>query len=338
MSAPTPAASAAPAGSVPRRDRSPWAGFAIRRSGGVLMSAALLVLSTFLIVPLIPGDPAAAIAGTNASPDAVESIRARLGLDDPLYLQFVDYVSGLLTGDLGESFRSGIPVSTLIATRLPYTITLALGAVAVVIVVSIPLGMAVGIATRGGRRRGLDLTFGAVSGFLSSFPAYVAGTLLVVVFASVLRVLPAGGAESPSSFILPIVALSIGPVFAVSRVVRQETLRVLSQDYMRTARSRRLNPARLYLRHALPNLMASTLTLTGLILAALLGGAVIIESVFTFPGLGRGIVDAIIFKDYPAIRGIILVVGLLAIGINLIIDIALGFIDSRTLGGSHHVH
>ncbi|MFS0734131.1 ABC transporter permease [Microbacterium sp. 1P10UB] len=320
-----------------RLSRSSWGSFAIRRLGGLLLSFSLLVVLTFLIVPLIPGDPAVAILGPNASPGAVAALRERLNLDQPLPLQFLDYVKGLFTFDLGSSFRYNTPVTATIASKLPYTATTAFGAIIVVILVAIPLGMTIGVLTRGGRRPWLAVGFGAVAGFFASFPAYVAGTLLVVVFAIWLKVLPAGGAASQTAYILPIAALALGPTFAVARVVVQETYSVLHQDYIRTARGRRLSAARLYAGHALPNLMTSTLTLTGLILASLLGGAIVIETVFSLPGLGLEVVQAIIFRDFPVIQGIVLTVGAMAILINLLIDIVLGLIDPRTLGGSSHV-
>ncbi len=315
--------------------RSDWAAFALRRLGGLVLSVGLLVLGVFLIVPLIPGDPAVAMLGTNATPEAIAALRARLGLDQPLWAQFVDFVGGLLRGELGSSFRYGVPVTDIIATKFPYTALLALGSIVIVIVVAIPLGMTVGVLTRGGRRGVLSTAFGAIAGFLASFPAYVAGTLLVIIFAIWLRVLPAGGVTTPGFWVLPIAALALGPTFAVARVVRQETYTVLQQDFMRTARGRRLRAIRLYLVHALPNLMTSTLTLTGLILAGLIGGTIIIETVFSYPGLGLEVVQSIIYKDYPTIQGIILVIGLLAILINLLIDVVLGLIDPRTLGGGH---
>lgn len=315
--------------------RSDWAAFALRRLGGLALSLALLVIGVFLIVPLIPGDPAVAMLGTKATPEAIANLRERLGLDQPLWAQFFDFVGGIFRGDLGSSFRYGVPVTEIIATKLPYTTLLALGSIAVVIIVAIPLGMTVGVLTRGGRRGTISTIFGTVAGFLASFPAYVAGTLLVIVFAIWLRMLPAGGVDSAGFWVLPIAALALGPTFAVARVVRQETYTVLQQDFIRTARGRRLRPLRLYLVHALPNLMASTLTLTGLILAGLIGGTIIIETVFSYPGLGLEVVQSIIYKDYPTIQGIILVIGALAILINLLIDIVLGLIDPRTLGGGH---
>ncbi len=313
-----------------------WVNFAIRRTGGLLLSLFLLVVLTFMIVPLIPGDPARAIAGTDASPETLARLREQMGLDDPLPLRFLDYLTGLLQFDLGTSFRFNDAVAGIVATKLPYTAQLALMAIAVVLVVAIPAGMGVGVLTRGGRRRWLDLVFSNVAGFLASLPGYVTATLLIVAFAIMVPIFPAGGADSLAALVLPTLALGIGPACAVARVVRQETATVLEQDYMRTARGRRIPPLRLYLRHALPNLLTSTLTLTGLILASLLGGAIIIETVFNYPGLGNEIIQAIIYRDYPLIQGIILVIGLIATLLNILVDVILGIIDPRTVGAKSH--
>lgn len=315
---------------------SPWLSFAIRRAGGVLLSLTLLVVVSFVLVPLIPGDPARAIAGGDASQATIEAIRSDLGLNDPILIQFGTYVSNLAQFDLGESFRFGIPVSDIIASKLPYTAQLALLAITVVLLVAVPLGMAVGVLTRGGRRPWLDTLFSNTAGFLASIPGYVTATLLIVVFAIGMQWLPAGGADSTSALVLPTIALALGPSCAVARVVRQETATVLQQDFIRTARGWRLPPVRLYLRHALPNLVTSTLTLTGLILASLLGGAIIIETVFNYPGLGNEIIQAIIYRDFPLIQGIILVIGLIATFLNLLVDVVLGIVDARTLGAKTH--
>ena len=312
-----------------------WPGYLLRRLGGLLLSLAVLVLAAFLIVPLLPGDPATAMLGANATPDSIAALRERLDLDAPLGERFLAFVGGLFTGDLGTSFRYGTPVMASIASKLPYTVNLALSATALVLLVAVPLGMLVGVLTRGGRRPALAVTFGTIAGFLASVPGYVLGTISIVIFAIWLRVLPAAGADTPTSSVLPVLALAIGPMFAVARVVRQETLTVIQQDYMRTAQGHRLGAARLYLVHALPNLLTSTLTLAGLILAGIVGATVIIENVFNYPGLGSEIVQAIIYKDYPMVQGIILVIGALAILVNLVIDIILGLIDPRTLGGRH---
>lgn len=315
---------------------SDWAAFAVRRLGGLVLSLALLVLVAFLIVPLIPGDPARAMLGTNATPEALAALRDRMGLDDPLPLQFVHFIGGIFTGDLGTSFRYGVPVTELIATKLPYTALLAFGSIVVVLIIAVPLGMAVGVWTRGGKRSGLGSSFGTVAGFFASFPPYVAGTLMVVVFSIWLGWFPAGGTDAAGFWVLPLAALALGPTFAVARVVRQETYTVLQQDFMRTAKGHRLRSFRLYVKHTLPNIMASTLTLTGIILAGLIGSTIIIENVFSYPGLGFEVVQSIIFRDFPAIQGIILVIGTLSVLVNLLIDVVLGLIDPRTLGGKQH--
>lgn len=329
----------APTRRLPRTSRfasNPWVDFAIRRALGVVVSVVILVVLTFMIVPLIPGDPAQAIAGTDASPETVSAIRSQLGLDDSLWSQFAAYVGGLAGFDLGTSFRFGLPVADIIAAKLPFTAQLALMAIIFILAVAVPVGLTVGILTRGGRRRWLDVVFANLAGFFASLPGYVTATLLILLFAILWPALPAGGADTYPALILPTLALALGPTAAVARVVRRETSVVLEQDYMRTARGKRLPAVRLYLRHALPNLMTSTLTLTGLILASLLGGAIIIETVFDYPGIGEEIIQAIIFRDYPVIQGIILTVGMIATLMTLLVDIVLGIIDPRTLGSSSH--
>lgn len=318
-----------------RTGRSPWLDYARRRAGGLLLSLGLLVVVTFFIVPLIPGDPAIAIAGPDATTEQIEAIRERLGLNEPLAVQFLNYLRGLATGNLGDSFAYGQPVSQIILTKMPFTLELAGFGIALVLLVSIPLGMLVGIATQGNRNRWLDIAFGIVTGIVQSIPQYVAATLLVVIFAITLGILPAAGADSLKSLILPITAVALGPTCSIARVVRRETATVLEQDYMRTARGARLPALRLYARHALPNLLTTALTLSGLVLAGMLGGAIIVETVFNWPGLGREVITAILYKDYPVIQGVILVLGTIAIVINLLIDVVLGIIDPRTLGASH---
>ncbi|WP_235934487.1 ABC transporter permease [Paramicrobacterium chengjingii] len=318
-----------------RRRMSLWGGYALRRFGGLLLSLSLLIVVTFFIVPLIPGDPAVAVAGADATREQRDAIREQLGLNDPLSLQFVHYITGIFTGQLGDSFAYGEPVMNIILTKMPFTLELALFGILITLAISVPLGMIVGVATQGGRRRWLDVVFGMLTGLFQSIPQFVTATFLVVIFAITLRLLPAAGATSLSSLILPLVALSLGPICSIARVVRRETATVLEQDYIRTAKGNRLGSLRLYARHALPNLLTTTLTLSGLILAGMLGGAIIIETVFSWPGLGREVVTAIAYKDYPVIQGVILVLGLIAILINLLIDVILGVIDPRTLGGTH---
>lgn len=337
--APPGAGSAAGPGTT-RRGRSLWVDFAIRRALGLVGTLVALVVLSFLIVQLIPGDPAVALAGADASVDEIEALRTELGLDQPVLQQFGAYVAQLAQGDLGTSFQYRQPVATIIENRLPFTATIALVGIAVVLVVAVPLGMLIGVQTRGGRRRWLDTLFGTVTGFLDSVPGYVMATILVVLFAlgvGLLPILPpAYNARAGAvAYVLPIAALAIGPICTISRVVRRETQVVLEEDYVRTARGWRLGALPLHLRYVLPNLLTTTLTLSGLILSGMLGGALIIESVFALPGLGTGIIKAILDRDFPVIQGMVLVLGMIAALVNLLVDVALGLIDARTLGGRH---
>ncbi|SDK02045.1 ABC transporter permease [Streptomyces indicus] len=313
------------------RSRSPWLAFALRRAVGLAGVLITLVVGTFLMVKLMPGDPAQARLGANATPEQLAQTRQEMGLDQPVLTQFTDYVGGLLRGDLGESFQTGQPVGKMIGDGMPFTAQLALMAMVLVLVLSVPLGMAVAVACRGGRRRSLDTAFTSATAFAQAIPEYVLGTLLVALFAVKLAWLPPSGAATLSAMVLPVLAVSIGPVCTLARIVRRETSAVLTMDYLRTARGRRLRGLRLYARHALPNLLTSTLTVGGLILVGLLGGTVIVESVFAWPGVGLASFKAIIARDYPVIQGMVLVIGLLAALLNLLVDVVLGLLDPRTL-------
>lgn len=335
---PQPASRDAPAPRVRSRSGpSPWLAFALKRLLGLLGTIAVLVLVTFFMVRLIPGDPAVSVAGPDASLQQIEAVRAQLGLDEALPAQFGHYVAGLVRGDLGDSFSQSQPVTELLSARLPYTVGIAVPAMVLVLLVAVPVGMAVGVLTRGGRHRWLDRVFGFGSGLVSAVPQYVMATFLVLVFAVTLAVLPpAYSRNSPAeSYVLPILGLAVGPICVVARVVRRETGVVLENDYFRTARGWRLPAWRLYGRYLLPSLLTSTLTMSGLILTSMLGSAIVVETVFGWPGLGLGIVQAILTKDYPVIQGIILVLGIVAALITLLVDVVLGLIDPRTLGGRH---
>ncbi|MGW5924085.1 ABC transporter permease [Nocardia fluminea] len=316
-----------------RRALGPWARFALRRLAGLVTLTIVLVTGTFLMVQLIPGDPARVLAGPDASGEEIERLRRTLGLDKPMVSQFADYVGGLAHGDLGRSFHTRESVTDIIATRMPFTAQLALAAMVVVLLVAVPLGMAVAVR----RSRRVDGVFTFSTGLLGSVPEYVIATLLVLIFAITLRVLPATGAATPASLILPIVAIALPSVCFMARVVRREAGTVLEQDYIRAARGRRLPPWSLYLRHVLPNLLTATLTLSGLMLASLLGGTVAVEAVFSWPGIGLRVVDAVLARDYPVIQGCVLVLGLLAALLNLLVDVTLAVLDPRaTLDGGDH--
>jgi peptide/nickel transport system permease protein len=342
MSLPTPTTGAGPAAgtSVRARATNPWLSFLAKRFIGLVATFALLVVLSFLIVQLIPGDPAVALAGSDATLAEINALRTQLGLDQPLLNQFTGYIARIFSGDLGTSFQYGQPVALIIGNRIPFTATIALIGIAITLIVAVPLGMAIGVATRGGRRSWLDTAFGAVTGVLDAVPGYLMATFLVVVFAlgiGIVPLLPPAYSERMGSlsYILPVSALIIGPICTISRVVRRETAVVLEQDYVRTARGWRVSAAVLHLKFALPNLLTTTLTLSGLILGGMLGGALIIETVFALPGLGSGIIKAILDRDFPVIQGMVLVIGMIAALVNLIVDVLLALVDPRNLGGTH---
>ena len=313
------------------RLRSPWTGFLLAKVLEIVFAVAVLIFVTFAIVLFVPGDPARAAAGVDASQDQVEMYREKMGLNEPIFTQLWTYVSGVLSGDLGQSYRSSYDVVDIIAIRLPFTASLTLVSIVVVLIVAVSAGLLIAGLTRGGRNRWLDISFSWGTAIFQSAPTYVIGTILIAIFSITLGLLPAAGAETGMHYVLPVVAMSIGSICAVARVVRREAASALEQDYMRSARGRRISAVKQYLAHALPNLLASTLTLSGLILASMLGGTLIIESVFAWPGLGSAIVNAILDRDYPLIRGIILTVGTLAVLIHATIDIILAAVDPRTL-------
>ncbi|NUP01291.1 MAG: ABC transporter permease [Nonomuraea sp.] len=311
----------------------PLAAYLARRVLRFLLSLALLVTATFGMVHLIPGDPVRAALGVTASTELVAARAHDLGLDLPLWQQYARHVANLFRGDLGTSMVSGLPVSRTIADRLPYTAMLALVAFAVVMLTAVPAGMAAAAWTRGGRRRAAELLFTAVSGLLAVVPEFLLAVALIVVFAITWELLPVAdvtGELGPSFYVLPALALAVGPAAALARIVRVEALAVLASDYMRTARAKRL-PARLiHLRHALPNLLTGALTLGGLLISGLVAGSVLVENVFAWPGLGSALVEAIKAKDYPVVQGVVLVYGGAVLLVNLAVDVALGRLDPRS--------
>ncbi|HEX4290208.1 MAG TPA: ABC transporter permease [Trebonia sp.] len=309
---------------------SAWLRFAMRRLGQLLVSALVLVTAAFLIIHLIPGDPVRAALGLDASQQLVNERRAQLGLDNPLWLQYVHYLQNLFTGQFGTSITSGLPVSQVIGQRLPATLELAGYSFIVAIVIAIPLGLVLGAATRNGRRRGTELTFTSVAILLAAIPGFLLSVGLVYVFGVTLHWLPVAGQSGFSSWILPVTSMAVGPAVILARILRIEMLTALRADYVRTARAKRLPGWRIYLLHVLPNALTATLTICGLLLAAMVAGTVLVENVFAWPGLGSTMVQSIISKDYPVVQGIVLVYGTGVLLINLIVDVALALLDPRS--------
>ena len=312
-----------------------WTGFLLRRTGRLLVSLAVVVTASFAMIHLIPGDPVRAALGPTADPALVEARRHSLGLDQPLLKQYGTFVGNLFQGRLGDSISSQMPVSQIISDRLPATLQIVVPALLLILLIAVPVGMTAAVLTTDGRRRRGELAFAATTGVLAAIPEFLLAVGLVAAFAVAWPVFPVASQSGLSSYVLPVLALALVPAASLSRIVRVESLRVLNQDYMRTARAKRL-PARIrYLRHALPNLLTSSLTLGGLMFTSLLAGTVLVESVFAWPGLGSTIVAAITQKDYPLVQGVVLVYGAFALLITFAVDVAVAVIDPQsTIRGS----
>ena len=309
---------------------SPWLRFTARRLGQLLISALVLVTASFGIIHLVPGDPVRAALGLNASQLLVNTRRAQLGLNDPLWLQYLHYLKDLFTGHFGTSIDSGLPVSQEIGQRLPATLELAGYSFLVAVVVAIPVGLALGVVTRNGRRRGTELAATTVSVVAGAIPAFVLSSWLIYLFGVTLHWLPVADRSGFTSYILPIAAMAVGPIAVLVRILRIEVLAALRADYVRTARAKRLPDWRVYLLHVLPNALTATLTIGGLLLSGMVAGTVLVENVFAWPGLGQTIVASIVAKDYPVVQGIVLVYGTGVLLVNLVVDVALALLDPRS--------
>ncbi|MCW2529769.1 MAG: binding-protein-dependent transport system inner rane component [Pseudonocardiales bacterium] len=308
----------------------PWLVFAVRRGRRLVVSLWLLVTASFLMIHLTPGDPVRATLGATAPQDLVDARRRALGLDEPLWTQYAHYLRNLLQGHLGTSLANDVPVSQTIGDRLPATLEIAVSAFLLTVLVSVPLGVGMAALTRGGRRRGAELAFTSMSVVVAAIPDFLVAVGLVFVFGVRLGWVPVAGRSGLDSYILPVVSLALLPTAILARIVRVEMLTALQADYIRTARAKRLGPLRVYLRHALPNAVTTSLTLGGLLLGALIAGTVLVENVMAWPGLGTTIVSSILSKDYPVVQGIVIVYGVGVLLINLAVDIGLAMLDPRS--------
>jgi peptide/nickel transport system permease protein len=287
----------------------------------------------FALVHLAPGDPAVVIAGDSATAEQVAAIRAKLRLDDPLLTQFFVWARAVLSGDLGQSIFSDLPVSQLISQRIWPTLSLTL--VTLLFAVSTAVSIGVMAATRPGSWLDHTVMLGAVLSF--SVPVFVVGYGLIYLFALKLQWLPVQGYRPLADgiglwlrhLILPALTLSLAYLALIARITRAAMLDVLAEDYMRTARAKGVPPAAQHWKHALRNAGVPILTVVGIGVALLIGGVVITETVFNIPGMGRLMVDAIAKRDYPLIQGVILVFSGVYVLINLAIDLAYGVIDPR---------
>jgi peptide/nickel transport system permease protein len=311
--------------------RHPWADFALRRAAGLVCVLIVLVILTFSLVRLLPGDPAVAIVGINGTPAAVHQIDAQLGLDKPWASQLVTFTNGILHGQLGTSFSTDEPVTSVLRERIGVSARIAGLALLAVMLISVPLGLAVAALTRDHRHRHLDALFTSVSSVGGAIPDFLLATLFALIFGVFLRVLPVASLNGWNSYILPVAAIAIRPTFVLMRIVRIEALNVLRQDYIRTAESKRLPKRIIYVRHVLPNSVTAALSIGGILFAGLISGAVVVENVFALPGLGTALVNSVINHDYPVTQGIVLALGVIVVAVNTLVDFALAVIDPRSL-------
>ena len=302
----------------------------------LLQAIPVIFFSTFLVfmvIHLIPGDAATVLAGPNATPEALAAIRKDMGLDQPLLVQYIVWVGHVLHGDLGKSTLSGQPISSLLAARAPATIELTVAAMLLSIVIAIPLGILSATHVRGR----LEWLISTVQSLWLAIPNFWAGILAIILFSLVLRWLPPGGrvadgkdiGGSVKSLILPATVLSLYLAAGLSRFVKFNLLEVFFDDFVRTARAKGLSDSAVTYRHALRNAMLPVVTILGVQFASLLGGAVIIESVFSWPGVGGLMLDGISNRDYGVVQGGLLLLVVLFIIINLLVDLTYALIDPR---------
>ena len=280
---------------------------------------------SFLLMRLIPGDPARVIAGIDGTAEDIARIREQLGLSHSILQQYISFLANLFVGDLGTSTQSGAPVLEVIAQRAPMTLLLA----ALTILVSVPLGCGLGILAAVNRGRVTDIVVSVLSVLGVSMPVYWIGLLLVIIFAVNLQILPAAGARSFWSFVLPVATLSLYSIGFIARQTRSAMLEVLRQDYVRTARAKGAGRGRVLMFHAFRNGLLPIITIIGIQLGNLLGGAILTEVVFAWPGLGRLLVDAIMARDFAVVQGTVFVIAIVLVIINLLTDLSYALVDPR---------
>jgi peptide/nickel transport system permease protein len=307
--------------------------YILRRLLATIPVMVVVAVFVFFLLRFAPGDPAAIIAGEDATAAQIASVRAKLGLDRPVLEQFVLWLGGMLQGDFGTSIFSNLPVTRLIAQRIEPTLSLMLSTLLVAVSIAIPLGVVAAWKARHLVDR-LVMTF-AVLGF--AMPVFLVGYVLIYLFAVKLGWLPVQGYVPiregllpwAESLILPSVALGITYMALIARITRASMLEVLAQDYIRTATSKGLATDRVLLLHALKNASVPIVTVIGIGIALLISGVVITETVFNIPGLGRLTVDAVLKRDYPIVQGLIIVFAAMKVLVNLVIDISYVFLDPR---------
>ena len=307
--------------------------FLARRLLFMIPVALLVSFVTFMIIHLIPGDPARVLLGESATPQTVAALRHQLGLDKPLLTQYILWLGQAIHGNLGQSIQLQQPVTQAILQRLPVTAELGIVSLVISVALAVPLGVLAAVR----RNTPVDWLINVLSLIGTAVPNFVLGLLLILFLAVVVRPFPPGGyvpfTQDPLNnlrdLILPAITLATGAVAGNMRQVRASMIEVLSQDYIRTARAKGLGRNRVYFVHALRNALLPLLTIVGLQAGAVLGGAVIIESIFLWPGVGMLAIQSILSKDYPVVQGVVLLSALSYMVVNLLVDVGYGALDPR---------
>jgi ABC-type dipeptide/oligopeptide/nickel transport system permease component len=309
----------------------PWV-HALRRLVVTLPVLWLVVTVVFLLIHLVPGDPVVQMLGEGATASDVSALRHAYGLDEPLRVQYGHYLEGVAHANLGQSLRLRDSVLHLVLQRYPYTLALALAALALGVLIAVPAGIWSAVH----RARWQDRSVGVVSLVGLSFPNFALGPLLILLFSIRLGWLPVSGSGSGWSFVthmvLPALTLGSGMAAILTRMVRTAMLEELNQDYIRTARAKGLSEARIVYRHALRNALIPVLTIVGLQFGSLLAGAIVTETIFSLPGIGRLTLSAISNRDYALVQGCILAIGLTYVAVNLLTDLAYTVANPRMRG------
>jgi len=279
----------------------------------------------FFLIRVLPGDPVHLLAGEQTSPEIIERLRSEFGLDKPIYIQYLLYLKSVFTLDFGTSYRTYTPVISEILSRFPNTVILALTAMAI----SVFMGIAFGIimALRAGTL--LDKALLVFTSIYVSMPVFWLGLILIYIFAVQLKLLPAGGIGSPAHVVLPSIALSHTPLSYIARITRTSMLEAMSQEHFRMAIARGLPIRIVILNHAVRNSLINIVTVIGYFVGVLLGGAVVTETVFAYPGIGRLLIESIAARDYTMVQGVVIFITFIFIFVNLIVDIAYRIIDPR---------
>ena len=299
--------------------------YLVRRFANLVPTLLVVSFLVFGMVRMIPGDPVTAIAGQDATPEIMDLVRESLGLNEPFLRQYGVFLAGLLRGDLGESIRTRQPVANEIANRLPATLELAGAAM----LISLVLGIGLGVVAALGRNGPFDFTARLISLIGVSSPTFWTGLLLILAFGYHLRVFPMAGRGTLMHLILPAFTVALTSIAFISRLTRASLLEVLSLDYVRTARAKGAPPRRVVLRHALRNALMSPITVAGLEFGRLLSGVIVIEIIFSWPGTGRLLINAIQFRDFPIIQGLVLTYAVLFMLVNMAVDVIYAFLDPR---------